>query len=122
MLPNWHLCKRKRIAADAGQLQSSIFLRARTRRAKAQTTANYIAGDGDGEGEALFFEVELFLVEVVDFFAVLEVLAAGAPFLAVVELVVEVVLMVSLLFAQEARKATPIKATTEERMIFFISW
>ncbi|MGZ5021495.1 MAG: hypothetical protein ACXWFY_03015 [Chthoniobacterales bacterium] len=120
MLPNWQLCKRKRIAADAGQLQSSIFLRARTRRAKAQTTANYIAGDG--EGEALFFEVELFLVEVVDFFAVLEVLAAGAPFLAVVELVVEVVLMVSLLFAQEARKATPIKATTEERMIFFISW
>ena len=63
----------------------------------------------------------LFFAEdaVLDFFAVLVVVA---PFLAVVELL-EVVLIVSpLLFVQETRKATPIKATIEERMVFFIGW
>ncbi len=36
------------------------------------------------------------------------------------ELLAVVVVAVSVLLAQEARKATPINATTEERMCFFI--
>ena len=69
---------------------------------------------------SLFFLVELFfVVEVVDFLAVL--LVVPVPFFAVVEL--EVVVMVSFfLLAQEERNATPIKATVKERMDFFIGW
>lgn len=54
------------------------------------------------------------------FLVVALVLSECAPFLSAMCELEVVVLVVSLLFAQEARNATPIKATIEERMDFFI--
>lgn len=67
----------------------------------------------------LFFLVELFLVLLVlDFLVEVDV---PVPFFALAVELLEVVLIVSFfLFAQEERKATPIKATVKERMVFFI--
>lgn len=63
--------------------------------------------------------VELFLP--VDFFVVLVALCADAPvFLSAIFVLDEVVVLVSVLLAQEARKATPMRATVEERIDFFI--
>ncbi len=66
----------------------------------------------------LFFLVELFFIEEVDFLVEVTV---PVPFFALICELLEVVLMVSLfLVAQEERKAMPIKATVKERMFFFI--
>ncbi len=62
--------------------------------------------------------VELFLPE--DFFAVVVSECIAPPFLSFIEELEEVVVMVSLLCAHEARKAAPIRATVEERSNFFI--
>lgn len=57
-----------------------------------------------------------------DFFIPMSPELLESPFLVDIffELLVEVVVLVSLLFAQEARNATPRRQTMAERMDFFI--
>lgn len=95
--------------------------RARERIDLSDYSAGEGEGDGDGEGEASFM-VEVFLVEaffVPDFF--LAVVCAPS-FLVAVSALLDVVVIVSVLLAQETRKAAPSRATIEERVDFFIGW
>ena len=66
--------------------------------------------------------MELFFSEDVVFFFVVSMCSEvpAAPFLAVISELLEVVVMVSFLSAQDARNVTPIKTVMEERMDFFI--